>query len=136
MRSLYGLGSHAPGTIELTRMYYSIVASKPRVYVVIDGLDECDKSTRRDILSFLNGLEDLAQSAIKLFISCRNEDEIVRSIAHFAVIQITADLLQHDIELFVGEIVRSRIESHELRLRNANLEGEITRQLVSKAKGL
>ncbi|KAL8685829.1 MAG: hypothetical protein Q9224_005653, partial [Gallowayella concinna] len=105
-------------------------------YVIIDGLDECDKSTSRQISSLLIKLQSLDTPIVKTFISCRQEDQMLQNLTGVPTIQMSPSILKDDIRIFVAASVRSRVASDELRIRNPDLEKEITDELVSKAHGM
>ncbi|KAL8860971.1 MAG: hypothetical protein Q9178_002726 [Gyalolechia marmorata] len=105
-------------------------------FVIIDGLDECEKNSREVLLSLLTRLNGSESSTIKTFISCRQEDQILRSLQKVPMIQMTTSALEGDIRIYVAASVSSRITSGELRIRDRNLVNEITNELVDKAHGM
>lgn len=132
----YGDGQRTPGTHEIEDLVCSLMQLHPLAYVVLDGLDECDKQPRRDILNFLKRLSMLGKATVRNFVSCRDEDQLLRSLHSYPRIQLTAAALEADIKLFVEDSVRSRIESRQLKIRDPGLEHQISRELVNKAHGM
>ncbi|KAL8756238.1 MAG: hypothetical protein Q9199_003060 [Rusavskia elegans] len=105
-------------------------------FIILDGLDECEKNTRKEILSFVGRLQKIDTLTIKLFISCRQEDQMLRSLQGVPTIHLTSSSLEDDIRLFVAASVSSRITSGELRTRDPSLVQEIADELVNKAHGM
>ena len=108
----------------------------PVTYIVIDGLDECEKQVRQEVLNILKRISALKNASIRKFVSCRDEDELLRSLQLYPRIQLTAEALGGDIKSFVEGSVRSRIETGQLKIQNPELEHYIVQELVKKAHGM
>ncbi len=132
----YRHGQRAPGVYEIMELVCSLIKLRPLAYIVLDGLDECEKQPRQDILNFLERLSTLSKTCVRTFVSCRDEDQLLRSLQPSDRIQITEAVLGSDIESFVKGSVRSKIDTGQLMTRNPNLEHEIVKELVSKAHGM
>lgn len=129
-------GQRTPEAYELMDMVCSFIQMRPLAYVVIDGLDECEKQPRQNVLSFLERLSALKNTSVRTLVSCRDEDQLFRSLHSYNHIQLTAAVLGNDIKSFVEGSVSSRIESGHLTIRNPDLEHQIVRELVDKAHGM
>ena len=80
----------------------SIAASFPRVYIVLDGLDECDEESRRRLLPFLKTLK----AHIPVMIVCRDIQEIRgRFMGKRLHIPIRAQDVQADIIKYLRRMV-------------------------------
>ena len=132
----YGDGQRTPGTHEIGDLVCSLIQLHPLAYIILDGLDECEKQPRQDILDFLKRLPTLGKTSVCTFISCRDEDQLLRSLNSYPRIQLTGVALEADIKSFVEGSVRSRIESGQLKIRDPDLEHQISRELVNKAHGM
>ena len=132
----YKDGQRTPSTQELMGLVCSLMQLCPLVYLVLDGLDECERQSRQDILSFLERLSTLPKASVRTFVSCRDEDQLLRSLELYPRIQLTAAALGSDIKSFVEGSVRSRIGSGQLRIRNPDLEPQIVQELVNKSHGM
>lgn len=119
---------------ELAAILFLAVRLSPASYLILDGFDECEKPTRQQIIQLIHELSGL--KTVKIFLTCREEDEILRSFRGNPTIRISSSALEGDIEAFVKGSVSSRITSGNLRIRNPNLEHEIVSELVSKARGM
>ena len=132
----YGHGQRPPGTHEIGDIVYSLMQLHPVTYIVIDGLDECEKPARQEVLSILKRISFHGSTSVRTFVSCRDEDELLRSLHQHPRIQLTAEALGSDIKSFVEGSVRSRIESGQLKIQNPELEHHIVQELVKKAHGM
>ena len=132
----YKEGTRTPETTDLMELIFSLMQRQPMVYIVLDGLDECERSARQDILSFLERLSTLAGASVRTFVSCRDEDQLLRSLNSYSRIRLTAAALETDIKSFVEGSVRARIVSGQLTIKNPELEHQIVRELVQKSHGM
>lgn len=114
----------------------SLMPLCPPTHIVLDGLDECERQPRHDALSFLNRLSMLGNASIHICVSCRDEDQLLRSLNSYPLIQLTATALESDIKSFIQGSVRGRIESGQLTIRNLDLEHQIVQELVKKSHGM
>ena len=129
-------GQQVPETYELMELVCSLMQLRALVYILFDGLDECERQPRQDILNFLKRLSKLPKVSVRTFVSCRDEDQLLRSLQSYPRIQLTAAALGSDIKSFVEGSVRSRIGSGHLTIRNPDLEHQIVRELVKKSQGM
>lgn len=132
----YGNGQRNPGMHEIGDLVCSLIQLHPVTYVVIDGLDECEKQARQESLNILKRISVLGSTSVRTFVTCRDEDELLRSLHHYPRIQLTAEALGGDIKSFVEGSVRSRIESGHLKIQNPELEHHIVQELIKKAHGM
>lgn len=133
---IYDNGLRTPMVEELIGVHNSVIKNFSEIYIVIDGLDECDKDTRHDILSYIKEIAISNISLVRVFVSCREEDQILHSLKLHSYIHLTASMLSDDIESFVVNSVSSRIKSEDLKIRNPALEREIIAELMAKADGM
>ena len=132
----YKDGTRTPETSDLMELIFSLMQRQPMVYIVLDGLDECEPAARQEILSFLERLSTLTGASARTFVSCRDEDQLLRSLNSYSRIRLTAAALETDIKSFVEGSVRNRIVSRQLTIRNPELEHQIVRELVQKSHGM
>ncbi|KAL8992330.1 MAG: hypothetical protein Q9169_007181 [Polycauliona sp. 2 TL-2023] len=132
----YGDHERTLSTYDLIDLICMAISKRPFTFVIIDGLDECEKPCRKEMQGLLAQLQGIDSSSIKLFVSCRQEDQLLRSLQGIPTIQMTSAVLEDDIRLFVAASVSSRIAAGELRVRDANLKKYVTDELVNKAHGM
>ena len=132
----YGEDTQMLDASDLADLLCLAIQQNPLTFIVIDGLDECEKASRKVVLDLLHRLQEIKNSTVKLFISCRQEDQILRSYEGVPMVEMTASSLKGDIQLYVADSVSSRMESGELRVRDPDLAQEIMDELVNKAQGM
>lgn len=121
---------------EMSSLVCSAINLNSAVTVILDGLDECEQEVKEQMIAFLECLTNPGSTVIKLFVSCREEDNILRSLTNFSRIHVTPAASEGDISSFISGSVRSRIAAGHLKVRNPKLEQEIVSGLVDKAKGM
>ncbi|MCJ1457100.1 hypothetical protein MMC28_007466 [Mycoblastus sanguinarius] len=132
----YGDGAEMLGVSELMDLVRTATMLSSASFIIIDGLDECEKEPRQQMIGFLGRISGLESVSLKTLVLCREEDELLRSLKGFSRIRITPSALESDIKSFVTGSVSSRIQSASLRIRNQSLEQDIVLELVSKAHGM
>lgn len=129
-------GGQTLSTNELMDLVVLAVKLSSPTFVILDGLDECEKEPRQQMTGFLNRLSVLGTAVVKTLVLCREEDQLLRSLQGTPCIRITPSALEGDIKSFVTGSVKYRIQHGELRIRNPSLESEMVSELVSKAHGM
>ena len=132
----YGKDAHTLDVGDLSDLLCVAIRRISLAFIVIDGLDECEKASRKVVLDLLHRLQEIENSTVKSFISCRQEDQILRSFEGVPMVQMTASSLKDDIQLYVADSVSSRVQSGELRVRDPGLAQDVTDELVNKAQGM
>lgn len=62
-------------------LYEAISSSKEWIFIVLDGLDECDAHTRKQLLSLFQRLFE-KNARVKVFVSSRYDDDIEAALLH------------------------------------------------------
>ena len=120
----------------MSDIFYSVVALRPELYVVFDGLDECEKPVWKAMLQILERLGAIGQCNVKVFITCVEEGSVAHELASHACIQLSPAATIEDIGSYVTSSVRSKIEDGDLKIRNPKLEQDIITELLSRANGM
>ena len=128
--------ARVPEETLLQKSILSTVEAFQGLYVILDGLDECENETRRDVTALIEHLLANNEAAVKIFVSCRDDEHILRSLDVHPCIQLSETMMAIDIDAFVTGSVRSKVKSGELRMNSPALEGEIVAELVTKAHGM
>ncbi|XXG99332.1 hypothetical protein Hte_005669 [Hypoxylon texense] len=110
-------------------------SSLDQVFIVVDGLDECDTHT-----------DDVVHSLVDLSVSRNNKiittallsrDELpIRLQLESTFMNVDIEAHIEDIQLYVASELENRICSKKLRLRDLSLKDQIMTQLVNGAKGM
>ena len=133
---VYTGGSRSPSENSLDDILRSVVALRPKLYVVFDGLDECENPIWKAVLKSLERLGAEGRCRVKIFITCVEEGSVSHHLASHACIHLSPQATTEDIRSFITSSVRSRIESGDLKIRNPKLEQDIISGLASRANGM
>jgi hypothetical protein len=111
---------------ELVAILFAVARHFSKLYVFIDGLDECRKEEQITILSIVNQLAQSTSPAMKILMVSREEAIISTSLARFPRLRISAD----------KKTVNANINSGALTIQDPSLESNITSALINGAKGM
>lgn len=106
----------------------SLTARRRYSYIIIDALDECDRREREHLLDALSQIVKESAGMVKIFISSRDDMDIVRHLAGCPNLLISAESNQEDIAAFVHSEVDKQIEKRRL------LSGQVSERLRHKIK--
>jgi hypothetical protein len=121
---------------ELVAILFAVARHFSKLYVFVDGLDECRKEEQITILSVVNQLAQSTSPAMKILMASREEAIISTSLARFPRLRISADKNSADIAFFVEETVKANINSGALTIQDPSLESNIISALINGAKGM
>lgn len=121
----------SPGPLELEEakeLLLEFLESNPAT-LVIDGLDECDPKTRYNLLSALNEIITNAASLVRVFVSSRDDGDIVCQLDDCPNIYIRASDNESDIINFVEHQVSTAIK-HK-RIARGKVSSEMQQSIVA-----
>ena len=110
---------------ECVELILALLETNPAT-IIIDALDECDPSRRHELLLALDKIREESASLLKVFISSRDDQDIVCRLIHSPDVFIHATDNCKDIENFVRFQVNQSIENKTL------LSGNVTEELKSR----
>lgn len=112
-----------------------LISSHASPIIIIDGLDECNPSTRHELL---NALARLASQHTKLFLSSRDDGDIKEEFKKFPNIFVDRIKNSQDIERFICHMIDLSISNKILLRGNVELElkAMIIEKLTEKAQGM
>ncbi|KXH50232.1 hypothetical protein CNYM01_08913 [Colletotrichum nymphaeae SA-01] len=127
-------GLHAePEPKELIDLISTIISAFDKVFIVIDGVDECGDNVTE--VSEAIGLLFEVSSAASIAVFSRDEQDIREAIADdFAHIEISAHT--EDLELYIRAEMANRRQLRNLSIQNPLFAEEIRRGLVNGAQGM
>ncbi|KAF8244964.1 hypothetical protein K440DRAFT_507396, partial [Wilcoxina mikolae CBS 423.85] len=116
----------------------TLLNSYRRTTILIDALDESDPKKRANFLHALKKIIDTSTSLVKVFISNRDDGDIVLRLNEVPNLFIEANDNSHDIERFVQRELTRCIEERTLLGGNVSteLQAEVSAVLLSKANGM
>lgn len=127
-----------PADISDTDLFTDITKLYQRVFIVVDGLDECAQERRSSILNFIVKASGDSNSDIKVFVSSRKEPDISARFKHLntPAIELETGKITPDIRSFVQhEAFRLRRDT-ELHVRDDALLVEIVQKVVERSDGM
>jgi hypothetical protein len=101
-----------------------------RVFVILDGLDECEEKHRKRILKFVCEIDSQVKNA-KIFVASREELDILHTFRRYKIFSIDSSAIKGDIEVFVKHRVAS-----ELRHIDSKVQEDVTKTLIEKSNGM
>lgn len=120
-----------PETRRMIEVVQAMINVYDRVYLAIDGLDECGSSVV-EVLQSLKQLELGGQLNMALF--SREEPDIMEELSDSPQIEIAAHI--EDLELYVLSQMESRKRLGSLAVKNSDLHEHICRTLIQGANGM
>jgi hypothetical protein len=141
-RRKQGFQSIPPCLEESRDLIIALTAYYPLTTIVIDALDEidaleqCDEASRTDFLEALEQIVLRSSNLVKVFVSSRNDQDIVRHLANCPNLEIEATKNQADIVSFVNSEVQRRISGNPLLSGKPSLICSIIQTLCDGAQGM
>lgn len=135
LKSMFETNHREPKINELSELLLSVSQLPTASFLLIDGLDECEDSDRREVLSCLTNLIRKSQSRIKIILSSRWMD-ILESLENFRPISLESSRNCEDIELYIRGTIDQRILDRIIRIRKPSLAEEIKNALIQKSDGM
>lgn len=124
---------------EATQLFLNIIQTRSITYVFVDAIDECCRENRHELLQAFQTVLTRCQSLIKIFVTSREDRDLVLGLGHYSSISVDARNNQHDIRWYVAVQVEALIEQKRL-LGEHNIESElkqlIERRLIEGAQGM
>jgi len=132
----YRHGIRKPATEELVAILLSVIQLFSKMYIVIDGIDECENQERVDILSLIRQLTDLKERTCLVFIASREQIDISKSFIGYSHIHILEANIMSDISSYIDGVINAKVQSKELLVREHSLVGLIVNALSHGARGM
>jgi hypothetical protein len=111
----------------------------PLTTIIIDALDECNPEKRADLLEALEVILSDSKNIVKIFISSRNDQDIVFHLKHHPNLEISSDKNSNDIKYFVNTETKRLIQKGKLLKYSTSrkeMEKLIVRQVIKGASGM
>lgn len=125
---------------ECRDLIIKLLPSYPQTNIVIDALDECHQGTRSRLISALTAIMETApgMNLVKIFISSRDNDDIVLKLSKLPNIRIDSADNSGDIREFIRSEVKNRIDNRELLRGNvsSDLRAHVIDTLIQGADGM
>jgi len=138
IRDAYGDGTLIPDASTVLDILLAAVKLFNRVYIVLDGVDECKGEDRLEVIAAIRTMSsaDPEESALRLFVSSRADVDFERALEYSIHLQVNAKNISPDIKSFIAGIVKDKERSGDLSVRDPGLLNEIIAILADKADGM
>lgn len=113
--------SRMPTSEESVELIIKMTEARPVTYIVLDALDECDTETRGELLLALQTIIDRSAALTKIFVSSRDDPDIVPHFEAQPHVRLAAAKTKDDIELFIEKTVREKAKKELLFGRASTL---------------
>ncbi|KAF7333075.1 HET-domain-containing protein [Mycena venus] len=127
-----GNGTIHPQPIDLQGVFKDLHSELDQTYIVIDGLDECNKSDRKPLIEFIHSLCHPAKYAPHLLFTSQPLEEFQTAFKDATFIELGSWVSNDDIRSFVGSEV-TRVGNWA---SNDNYAKNVTEQIVQKSHGM
>ncbi|KAM0714721.1 hypothetical protein Q7P37_009738 [Cladosporium fusiforme] len=116
----------------------SAISQYHAVYMIIDGIDECDTPQRSIILKSLSKLIDSSSGIVKLALASRNTvaRPLEKSSTRILDINTRQQQFQEDVGTFIDETLALRIGDDDFHVGDQDVVIEVREALLSGAKGM
>ena len=127
-------------SLEASRaLIIQLVEYYPLTTIVIDALDECDPQRRADLLESLEAILKESSSLVKIFVSSRDDQDIVWHLQGYPSLDLLSDKNKDDIMSFVRSETSDLINKGKLLRLSTNrmeLEENIIEQVSKGANSM
>ena len=122
---------------ECVERILGLLESNPAT-IIIDALDECNPRTRMKLLKALDDIIQRSANLVKVFVSSRDDPDIVIRLQHSRNVYISVKDNGEDIKRFINEEIARSIEDGVLLYGKISeeLKTEIIMKLQKKAQGM
>jgi hypothetical protein len=130
-RESRGFASGALNIDESRALIIQLIEYYPLTTIVIDALDECDPLTRLDLLEVLESILQDSSQLVKIFLSSRDDQDIVCYLENYPNLEISSTRNKDDIEAFVNAET-DRLVAKKRLLRNSNAKEDLKQLIINR----
>ena len=116
---------------ESCALIIQLIAQYPLTTIIIDALDECNPGKRCDLLKELGKILRESSGLVKIFVSSRDDYDIVFRLQRYPNLEIKSNRNSDDIAVFVKDQTERLIEDGEL-LQYSDSQTEMKELIVKK----
>ena len=99
--------------------------------IIVDALDECDPLLRQSLLDAFEHILKESAGLVKIFVSSRNDQDIVYNLRDYPNLNISSDKNAADIENYVETETQKLVKKGQL-LRNSRAKEEMTELIIEE----
>ncbi|EUC43671.1 hypothetical protein COCMIDRAFT_38402 [Bipolaris oryzae ATCC 44560] len=123
--------SGQPDMTDICDLITELIEIYPQTMIIIDAMDECDPETRWELLEYLEMILKNASSLVKIFVSSRNDQDIVLQLKNYPNLEINSRMNKSDIARFVKNETEQLVKRRKLLCRS-NSRDELKELIISK----
>jgi hypothetical protein len=127
-----GNGTIQPQRIHLQGVLKDLLSELDQTYIVIDGLDECNKTDWKPLIQFIHSHCHPAKNAPHLLITSQPLEEFKTAFKDVTFIELGSEVSTGDIRSFVG----SKVHDIGNWASDDKSAKEVTEQIVQKSNGM
>lgn len=120
---------------ESLRLIEDVTAVDP-VFIVLDALDEVEEAHRYELIEALTSLIKNAQNVVKILVTSRDDDQIIRLLAEAETLFIGPSETKEDMALFIRHHIQKRKNDQTgflSDISSAEFESQLYERLKDKA---
>lgn len=123
---------------KLEMLLRTIINSSRLHFIIIDGLDECSKADRGQLMKMLQSTISHCSSLVKVFVASRDgiETEIKQHFKRVHHVRVSATLSSKDMKIYLNGALEQKIEDGDLTLGDPRLREEIHMSLSQGWQGM
>lgn len=124
---------------DIEKLINNLATYYPTITIVLDALDECDPGQRRHLLTTLQDLLTSSPTLVKIFVSSRDDQDIVYRLNGYPNLAISSTRNHEDIVRFVNTETQSLIKTGNLLRsspRKEELQAMIIDAVTARADGM
>jgi hypothetical protein len=127
-----GTGTIQPQRVHLQELLKDLLSQFNQTYIVIDGLDECNKTDWKPLVQFIHSLCHLTENILHLLFTSQPLEEFKNAFKDVAFIELGSWVSNDDIRSFIGSEV-PKVGNWASDDKYAKL---VTEQIVQKSNGM
>ncbi|KAL2796649.1 hypothetical protein BJX66DRAFT_134296 [Aspergillus keveii] len=116
---------------ESQSLIIDLLALHPVATIIVDALDECDIGARGEILDVLTDILQHLSTLVKLFVSSRDDQDIVYQFKGYPYLELSSDKNSADIVHFVRSET-DKLIARKLLLRSTSNKSDMRNAIVAK----
>lgn len=123
-------GCQEPSNLTITEceaLILELLSSNPAT-IIIDALDECDPARRHELLEVLDNIIQQSSNVVNIFVSSRDDNDIVCRLENSPNVIINATDNEKDIQRFIVSQVDQAIKNR--RLLSGRVSNELKQQII------
>ena len=126
-----GFASNGLRLEESRQVILELVELYPIVFIFIDALDEVNPEVRHDLLDALEHILRESIGLVKLFVSSRDDQDIVCTLKGYPSLDVSSDRNAADIEAFIRKETGNLVQKRRL-LYNSPAKEELIGLIIDK----